>query len=414
VESTQDRLLDLSLRLLRPDWPWPVRYGLAVVFTLAIAGLKLSIPAFGAPGPDLFLTIPVAASAVLAGFGPALVAIVGTTLIAAYFTPPAGFAISLNTNGLDVIGFFFEGLVVATLGAAVRAAFARTVESLRRREQLEQERTALIATVNHELRNPLASLSGHLQLAARYAAREDMRERVPASIDEARRQVSRLVRLADDLQVISTRVADFRVEPEVFDLVAATRAAAERIQALDPGRRIAVSEPAAPVMVRADPARLDQIFDNLLKNAMTYSPRDSAIEISAGAEADRAVIRVRDHGPGIAFLDWERIFGRFVRGAAAADHPGMGIGLYVSRAIATRMEGRLFVEESSGEGSTFRVELPLVAWSDADGDGDRSIGRGDGIRMEDRREKLDAVNEARTGTAEERRAIDPQDARVAD
>ena len=400
MESTQDRLLDLSLRLLRPDWPWPVRYGLAVVFTLAIAGLKLSIPAFGAPGPDLFLTIPVAASAVLAGFGPALVAIVGTTLIAAYFTPPAG--------------FFFEGLVVATLGAAVRAAFARTVESLRRREQLEQDRTALIATVNHELRNPLASLSGHLQLAARYAAREDMRERVPASIDEARRQVSRLVRLADDLQVISTRVADFRVEPEVFDLVAATRAAAERIQALDPGRRIAVSEPAAPVMVRADPARLDQIFDNLLKNAMTYSPRDSAIEISAGAEADRAVIRVRDHGPGIAFLDWERIFGRFVRGAAAADHPGMGIGLYVSRAIATRMEGRLFVEESSGEGSTFRVELPLVAWSDADGDGDRSIGRGDGIRMEDRREKLDAVNEARTGTAEERRAIDPQDARVAD
>ena len=78
MESTQDRLFDVSLRLLRPDWPWPVRYGLAVVFTLAIAGLKLAIPAFGAPGPDLFLTIPVAASAVLAGFGPALVAIIGT------------------------------------------------------------------------------------------------------------------------------------------------------------------------------------------------------------------------------------------------------------------------------------------------------------------------------------------------
>src|SRR5439155_23484 len=166
----------------------------------AIDGVKLAIPAFGSPGPDLFLTIPVAASAVLAGFGPALIAIIGTTLIAAYFTPPAGFAISLNTNGLDVIGFFFEGVVVAILGAAVRAAFTRTAETLRRREQLEQERTALIATVNHELRNPLASLSGHLQLASRYAAREDMRERVPASIDEARRQVSRLVRLADDLQ----------------------------------------------------------------------------------------------------------------------------------------------------------------------------------------------------------------------
>ncbi|TMC71900.1 MAG: DUF4118 domain-containing protein, partial [Chloroflexi bacterium] len=164
MQATRDQLLELSLRLYRPDWPWPVRYGLAVLFTLAIALLKLAIPAFGAPGPDLFLTIPVAASAILAGFGPALVATIGTTLIAAYFTPPAGFSISLNTNGLDVIGFFFEGLVIAVLGAAARAAFGRTVEHLRRREQLEQERSALIATVNHELRNPLASLSGHLQL----------------------------------------------------------------------------------------------------------------------------------------------------------------------------------------------------------------------------------------------------------
>ncbi|TMD52341.1 MAG: HAMP domain-containing histidine kinase, partial [Chloroflexi bacterium] len=386
MKATQDRLLDLSLRLLRPDWPWPVRYGLAVVFTLAVAGVKLAIPAFGSPGPDLFLTIPVAASAVLAGFGPALIAIIGTTLIAAYFTPPAGFAISLNTNGLDVIGFFFEGVVVAILGAAVRAAFTRTAETLRHREQLEQERTALIATVNHELRNPLASLSGHLQLASRYAAREDMRERVPASIDEARRQVSRLVRLADDLQVISSRVADFRVEPEAFELVAATRAAARRVQALDPGRPITVNAPAASVMVRADPARLDQIFDNLLKNAIAYSSRGSAIELWAVAEADHAVIRVRDHGPGIGAADRERIFERFARGAAAADQPGMGIGLYVSRAIATRMDGRLFVETSSPDGSTFTVELPLAEWSDADGDGDRAVRGGDSIRMEDRSE----------------------------
>jgi signal transduction histidine kinase len=414
VETTQDRILDLSLRLFRPDWPWPVRYGLAVVFTLAIAGLKLAIPAFGTPGPDLFLTIPVAASAVLAGFGPALLATVGTTLVAAYFTPPVGFDFSLNTSGLDVIGFFFEGLVVAILGAAARAAFARTAESLRRREQLEQERTALIATVNHELRNPLASLSGHLQLAARYAAREDMRERVPASINEAKRQVSRLVRLADDLQVISTRVADFRVEPEVFDLVEAANEAARRVEALDPGRAITVDAPAARVMVRADPARLDQIFDNLLKNAVAYSPRGSAIQITVAAESGRAVLRVRDHGPGVDALDRERIFERFARGAAAAGQPGMGIGLYVSRAIATRMDGRLFVQESSSDGSVFAVELPLAEPSGVDGDGEGSGGRADRIGVEDRREELDAVDEARPRAAEERGSVDTEDARIRD
>jgi signal transduction histidine kinase len=360
VEAMQDRLLDLSLRLFRQDWPRPVRYGLAVLFTLAIAGLKLAIPAFGAPGPDLFLTIPVAASAVLAGFGPALLATVGTTLLAAYFTPPAGFAISLNANGLDVIGFFFEGLVVAVLGASVRAAFRRTADSLRRREQLEGERSALIATVNHEIRNPLAALAGHLQLASRYARREDMRERVSPSIDEAQRQVGRLLRLADDLQVISSAGGVFRVEPESFDLALAAHAAARRVEALDPAREVTVNAATAPLLVRADPARLDQILDNLLKNAVAYSPRQTPIEISTSGEAEHAVIRVRDHGAGIDPEERERIFERFARGAAVASQPGMGIGLYVSRAIAARMGGRLFIEESSSQGTVFAVEIPLA------------------------------------------------------
>jgi signal transduction histidine kinase len=412
VEASGDRLLDLSLRLLRLDWPRSVRYGLAVFFTLAIAGLKLAVPAFGAPGPDLFLTIPVAASAILAGFGPALVATIGTTVVAAYFTPPAGFAIALNASGLDVIGFFFEGLVVAVLGAAARTAFGRTAESLRRREQLEQERSALIATVNHELRNPLASLSGHLQLASRYAARDDMRERVLPSIDEAKKQVTRLLRLADDLQVISTRVADFRVEPEEFDLVESAHSAARRVAALDPSREVTVYTPTAPLFVIADPARLDQIFDNLLKNAVAYSPRETPIEISTKAEGEHAVIYVRDHGAGIDPADRERIFERYVRGLAGISQPGMGIGLYVSRTIANRMGGRLFVEESSSSGSVFAVELPLAPR--LDGDGDRSLRGGDRIRMEDRGEELDAVDKARSGAAEEGGPVDANDARVAD
>ncbi len=348
MEATQDRLLDLSLRLFRPDWPRPVRYGLAVFFTLAIAGLKLAIPAFGAPGPDLFLTIPVAASAVLAGFGPALLATIGTTLVAAYLMGA-------------IIGFFFEGLVVAILGAAVRAAFGRTAESLRRREQLEQERTAVIATVNHEIRNPLASLSGYLQLASRYARREDMRERVSPAIDEAERQVSRLVRLADDLQVISTPAAVFRVEPEPLDLAAAVRAAADRVEALDPARVVSLKASDASLVVHVDPARLDQILDNVLKNAVAYSPRETPIEISTSAEADHGVVRIRDHGAGIDPAERERIFDRFARGAAVGNQPGMGIGLFVSRAIATRMGARLFIEESSSQGTVFAIAIPLMS-----------------------------------------------------
>src|SRR5438093_56397 len=163
--------------MLRRAWGWPARYGIAVVFTVFVAALKFAVPAFGAQGPDLFLTVPVAASAVFGGFGPALLATVGATIIAAYFTPPAGLVVPWDANGLDVVGFFFEGLIVAVLGAGARAALGRTLDTLHRSEELERERSALIETVNHELRNPLASLSGHLQLASRYAARDDRPDR---------------------------------------------------------------------------------------------------------------------------------------------------------------------------------------------------------------------------------------------
>ena len=121
-----------------------------------------------------------------------------------------------------------------------------------------------------------------------------------------------------------------------------------------------MNAPFALLKVKADPARLDQIFDNLLKNAVAYSPRGAPIEISTGTEADHAVIRVRDHGAGIDPDERDRIFERFVRGTAAATQAGMGIGLYVSRRIATRMGGRLFIEESSSEGTVFAVEIPLA------------------------------------------------------
>src|SRR5206468_1414760 len=141
--------------------------------------------------------------------------------------------------------------------------------------------------------NPLASLSGYLQLASRYARSEDMRERVAPAIDEAEHQVARLLRLADDLQVISSPSAVFRVEPEPLDLAMTAHAAARRVEALDPSHR-------------------------------------------------------------------ERIFERFARGASVATQPCMGIGLYVSRAIAMGMGGRLFIEESSSQGTVFAVELPLA------------------------------------------------------
>jgi signal transduction histidine kinase len=358
VQAAQERLLALSLSILSPRLPWPLGYGIAILSTVAVAALKFTVPAFGAPGPDLFLTLPVAASAILAGFGPAFVATLGTTFLAAYFTPPVG--IGWGPNSVDVVGFFVEGLIISALGSAARGAFARTVESLRNQEELEAERSALIATVNHELRNPLASLSGHLQLASRYAAREETQGRVPASLAEAQHQIGRLLRLADDLLLVSRPAEALPVEISTFDLRTAITAAARRAEAIDPSRPISASVPGEALLVIADPTRLDQILDNLLKNAIGYSQAGAPVEICATIEQERAIVRVRDHGHGVDAADKERIFVRFARGAAGSSVPGMGLGLYVSRELATRMGGGLELEESSPSGSVFAVSLRLA------------------------------------------------------
>ena len=412
----QDRLLDLSLAVLGTALPWPLRYAVALLFTLPIVALKFLVPAFGAQGPDLFLTIPVAASAVVAGLGPGLLAAVTTTLVAAYFTPPIGLDFAFDARGLDVIGFFVEGLVVAALGATVRLGFARTLASLRRTEELERERSAFIAAVVHELRNPLTSLSGHLQLASRYATREGMQSRVPASMESARQQVARLLRLVEDLHVASATNAQFAVETRTFELAAATRASAARAEAFDPTRKVVCGAGVEAVVV-GDPARLDQILDNLTKNAVTYTPRGAMIEITSEVAADRGVgvIRVRDHGRGIPAADRERIFERFVRGSGGGSAAGTGLGLYISAELAKRMGGRVYLEETSDRGSVFAVELPLGERSaSGDGDGERAGGRLDGVGVEDRREELDPVDEAWARTAEERRAVHADETSAAD
>lgn len=361
-QKVSDRLFALSLRLIWPEAPRLVRYGFAIGLTLAVAVLKLAVPEFGIQGPDLFLTIPVAASAILAGLGPALVATIGATMVAAYFSPPAFLFGDSGTTAADVVGFFAEGVVIAILGAGLRSALSRTLQTVRRLEELQRERAALFAAVNHELLNPLAVLSAHLQLAVRYAGDDAVRDRLPTSLERARVQVARLIRLAEDLLVISTTTdVAFRVALEPLDLVAAADAAALRASTLDESRQVQSPAAAAPVIVSADGARLDQILDNLLKNALSYSPPGSPVEISVTQADDRrvGVVRVRDRGRGIPVGERDRVFGRFERGSRAGKVAGSGLGLYLSRELAMRMGGSLVLEESSDAGSVFALELPL-------------------------------------------------------
>jgi signal transduction histidine kinase len=114
--------------------------------------------------------------------------------------------------------------------------------------------------------------------------------------------------------------------------------------------------------VRADRGRLQQLLDNLVSNAVKFTPEGGSVRVSLGRRNDAVLLEVADTGIGIAVDDQRRLFQRFFRAENAVERqlPGTGLGLYISRVIAEAHEGTLTVRSELGHGSTFRLELPLV------------------------------------------------------
>ncbi|MDE3192123.1 MAG: HAMP domain-containing histidine kinase [Chloroflexota bacterium] len=367
VERLRDLAFSILARVIAAEQPPWTRYGSAVAVTLVVAGLKIAEPALWKPGPDLFLTIPVAASALLFGAGPGLVATVGTTLVVAYLeAPQLELRIVPTRDVVEIVGFLFEGLVITALGAGLRRSLNAARSDLYRIEEAERQRSALLAVIGHEIRNPLTSLSGNLQLARHYVKASEEHERLPRVLGAAEDQVSRLVRLVDDLSLLSTASrAGLTVRTGSVDLRDVAAAAAERaIASLEGTRRVSISLGAEPVVVSGDRERVDQIVDNLIRNAIRYTPAGTPIEIEVTRDAsDRhmALLRVRDRGHGIAPDERETIFAPFVRGATSRGSTGSGLGLYIARELAERMAGRLRLESSTSQGSVFALALPTTA-----------------------------------------------------
>jgi len=179
----------------------------------------------------------------------------------------------------------------------------------------------------------------------------------------AQRQSRRLGRLVDELLDVS-RLQLGRVELHNtdIDVIAAMRETLERTRLQDPTRVFDLKEDAGTATVLGDRDRIDQVFENLISNAMKYSPADSPVTVTVSIEDDEAHIAVTDRGIGIAPDELERIFNLFYRSPdpRAGHVSGLGLGLFISREIVKRHGGSLSAE-SGKDGSTFHVRLPVVA-----------------------------------------------------
>ncbi len=251
------------------------------------------------------------------------------------------------------------------------AALAVEVAERRRAEQklreVDRRKNEFLATLAHELRNPLAPIGHATEILARLGDGEEDRVRAAEARKVIERQVTHLVRLIDDLLDIS-RISHGKVglRPELVTLASVVESALEASRPLFLSRRhtLEVRLPEAPVVLYADPVRIAQILTNLLSNAARYTERGGTVLVEAILENETAVLRVVDSGIGIPSAALGSIFTMFSQApeALALDQGGLGIGLALARQLAELHRGTLTAaSEGLGKGSTFTLRLPVEA-----------------------------------------------------
>jgi PAS domain S-box-containing protein len=230
-------------------------------------------------------------------------------------------------------------------------------------EAADRRKDEFLATLAHELRNPLAPLRNSLAIVQKSRADAELFERASKTME---RQLGHLVRLIDDLldaSRISLDKLTLRLEPTdlgavLEHAVEACRPAAERA-----GHVLEVHVPEGAVRLLADRARLAQVFSNLIGNACKFTPDGGRIAVAARVEGELAIVSVRDDGIGIAGADLERVFEMFAQLDASLEraHGGLGIGLTLVRRLVEMHGGSVrATSEGVGRGSEFVVTLPLA------------------------------------------------------
>ncbi len=237
-----------------------------------------------------------------------------------------------------------------------------TVRDVTERAQLEQAKSEFVATASHELRSPLTSIKGFVELLER--SPDGMSPRQREFVDIIKRSTDRLVELVNDLLDVARIEADHvEINPRPIDIGEAVRELAElmgpRIDAKHQHLGVYVA-PTLPLAM-ADPERIRQVIGNLLTNAHLYTPEGGRIHL--GVEADRAWVRivVADSGIGMSPEETERAFERFYRAqGSSATTPGTGLGLPIVKSLVDLHHGEIEVESELGRGTTFHVRIPAA------------------------------------------------------
>lgn len=220
-----------------------------------------------------------------------------------------------------------------------------------------------VGLISHELRTPLSSILGYLELL-RDEDEVELTENQLQYLGVAERNAHRLLQLVGDL-LFTAQVESgvFRLDAQTLDLGPIVTAALESARPAAAAAGITVvASIAEGIQVAGDPVRLAQTVDNLVSNAIKFTPRGGTVTASLSAAGGEAIVSVSDTGVGIPAAELDQLFSRFFRATTATANavPGVGLGLTITKAIVAAHRGRMDVESDEGSGTRFTIGLPLV------------------------------------------------------
>ena len=242
----------------------------------------------------------------------------------------------------------------------VDSYFTGVLHEITERKMDEMRKNDFIGMVSHELKTPLTSLNGYLQLMERTAKKVENQFLINTSAS-ALKQVKKMSGMINGfLNISRLESGKIFLEKTSFDFNSLILESVEDIRDLESSANISyVPHQSLPVF--ADYDKLGSVISNFLSNAIKYAPAESEISVSCELAGEMAKVSVSDHGLGIREKDLEKVFERFYRVEDNVNVSGFGIGLYLSAEIVRRHGGKIWAESQYGKGSTFCFQIPISA-----------------------------------------------------
>ncbi len=236
-----------------------------------------------------------------------------------------------------------------------------TLRDVTEARQVDRIKDSLVATVSHELRTPLTSIVGYLELLG--TGETPLGAEDERFVEIVRRNAARLQRMVEELLFLSrVDAGGLELEHEDVDVIEIARAALGSADPAAAVKRITLEfDGPEALKMSADGNRLGQVFDNLISNAIKFTPERGRVQLSIGSDEGTFIASVADTGAGIPKEEQSRLFERFFRSSATRDVPGTGLGLTIVRAIVEAHGGSILCRSKPGEGTTFTFTLPLGA-----------------------------------------------------